>query len=564
MIRYPKGLVPHGAYQLLKGTHANLSLSAYDDSVLFNLMGGLAIPDYTQPETVTLKKGGLKGLIPPWQTIDHKGATEDGTTFVTALYDPIEVDMTVIARGRDAKHTRRVIKDLIASIDAKKQSELAFTTQEGGRWWAPIRWFKTPPNTYEGAQRRRQELTLRLRADNGFWRTFDDVSSFQFAYEDMTDSFTTDYSGDGDLGPNWPQLYTGTGAGHCTSNGDHCLWVDGANTTSREVVNGPYKDFVTDTDNQVINSVYGSIPEITFPDGAEEHIWGRMGRDGSGDWDGNGIKLQIGWGLMVLSRFNDFTETVMRQWIMLIPPLPGEKFTLVCGFDGNPRLFKVLRNGAELHSFVEVGTGSALGADFRGIGFGMRAAAALITQATPSIVRKISAGDNSVITQSGYLTRLNIGDQPMPDRYTFYGPGTFTIANGPGASDSVTFGPLLANQIVQIRTDNRKMTVVDLTSTPPTPQDLNLFQEALKDLLDFATGNNVPPLFVAIESVFGIAPPQGNLYSLLKGRFSQAAAIPPKSPGAPAAPYSVAVSIAGGNANSRVLAAGTPLRRYPS
>lgn len=564
MIRYPATTVPHGAYQLLKGDQPSFALYAYDDSVGFDLMGGKAIPDYTQPEVVQVKKGGLKGLIPPWQTIDHKGATEDGTTFVAALYDPIEVDLAVTCRGRDAKHLRKVVRHLIGSIDAHKQSELAFTTQDGGRWWAPIRWFKTPPNAYEGAQRRRQELTLRLRADNGFWRTWDSTDSFQFTYDAVTDSFTTDYSDDHDLGPNWPQAYSGTGAGYCTADGDDAVWVDGAHTTSREVVNGPYKDFDTDTDNQVVEIVVGSIPEITFPDGAENHIWGRMGHEVDGSWDGNGIKLQIGWGTMVLSRYNDGVETVMRTWIEIIPPLFGEKFSLVCGFDGDPRLFKVLRNGAELHSFKETGTGSALGASFRGIGFGMRAAAALITQATPAIVRKISAGDNATQAQNGFIALTNIGDQPMPPRLTCYGPGTFKFADGPGSTDFVEFGPLLPNQIVQIRTDNGKMTVVDLTVTPPTPQELTLFQEALKDLLNFASGNNVPPLFVAIESVFGIAPPQGNLYSLLKGRFSRNSAIPPKSAGAEAEPYHVAVSITGGNANSRINVAGTPLRRYPA
>lgn len=109
MIRYPAGpITPHGAYHLLKGTHPTLSLSAYDDSVLIHLMGGLAVPDRTEPECVQLKRGGLKGLVPPWQTIDHKGATQDGATFVTALYDPIEVDLNVVVRGRDAKHCRRV------------------------------------------------------------------------------------------------------------------------------------------------------------------------------------------------------------------------------------------------------------------------------------------------------------------------------------------------------------------------------------------------------------------------------------------------------------------------
>ena len=90
---------------------------------------------------------------------------------------------------------------------------------------------------------------------------------------------------------------------------------------------------------------------------------------------------------------------------------------------------------------------------------------------------------------------------------------------------------------------------------------MNIFQQALKDFISFATGNNAPPLLQSIESAFGIAPPQGNPYSLLRGRFSRP--IPARSPGAPLRPYHVKVEIDDGNASSMVLASGTPLRRYP-
>lgn len=73
-----------------------------------------------------------------------------------------------------------------------------------------------------------------------------------------------------------------------------------------------------------------------------------------------------------MSRFNNFVETVLRQPLinaMIIPPLWGEVL-LVCGYEGNPRLFKVLRNGSEILSFKEEGTGSLLGANYRGLGLG--------------------------------------------------------------------------------------------------------------------------------------------------------------------------------------------------
>src|SRR5882757_7389160 len=118
-----------------------MRLRAYDGSIDFYLMGGYSIPDrFTAPECVEVKRDGLKGLIPPWKHIDQKGATEDGITNIDALYDPIEVGLNVTCRGRDGKHLRRVHGDLIASLDAKQESELSFLTQDLGYWWAPVRW----------------------------------------------------------------------------------------------------------------------------------------------------------------------------------------------------------------------------------------------------------------------------------------------------------------------------------------------------------------------------------------------------------------------------------------
>ena len=130
----------------------------------------------------------------------------------------------------------------------------------------------------------------------------------------------------------------------------------------------------------------------------------------------------------------------------------------------------------------------------------------------------------------------------------------------------VEFGPLLTNQVVHIDTSRQSPKVKDLTSVPPTPQELNAWQQALKDFIDWANANNVPPLLQQIESAFGIVPPQGNLLSLLKGRWNKDSAIPAKSPGTPDSlvpSHFVKVSIEGGNADSKILVSGTPLRRVP-
>lgn len=561
VIRVPHGPVtPHGSYQIIKGDHPMVKLRAYDGSIEIHLMGGSSIPDPTMPESVQIVRDGLKGLIPPWQIITQKGATQDGSTFVDSLYDPAEIELTVMVRGRDPKFTRQTLRCLIAAIDAKQTSELSWITPDLGKWWADVRWFKTPADTFSGAQQRRQRISLRLTADDALWRSYDDVAAFDFAYEDFTDTF--DYTTTSELGAGWTVAYSGTGGGFVRADGSQAVWVD---DPAHPILTGGRtavfrkNSFTTDTDNQVVETVLGSFPEWSFPENAENDLWARMKNTGTPGTDG--VRLRFGVDTVRLSYFVAGVETVLREYLSIIPPFPGEKFSLIAGYEGDPRLFKVQRGGVTVMSVKEVGAGSQIGSGFRSVGGGMRAAAAVLTQATPAAMRKINAGDNSTVSQSGFVQRFNVGDQPRWDRFTLFGPGLFKLGDGPGSADHVEYGPLLGNQVVQIRTDPRKRGVVDLSSAPPTPQDLNLFQQALKDFISFATANNVPPLLTELESLFGIAPPQGNLYSLMKGRFSRP--VPARSPGDPVKPQYVSVSIDDGNADSRVIAAGTPLRRMP-
>lgn len=169
--------------------------------------------------------------------------------------------------------------------------------------------------------------------------------------------------------------------------------------------------------------------------------------------------------------------------------------------------------------------------------------------------------DADVATLSGGgFQCVNIGDQPMYRDYVCIGPGMFHIASEPGSDDMVTFGPLLNGQVVYLRTDPRKTTLVELTAAPSSPQDLTAFQQAVKEFIDFASGGNAPPLLQSILSLFGIQPPQGNLYSLLQGRFGSAAAIAPAPVSGDPAPVHVAASVTGGGS---LISTGVPLRKYP-
>ena len=301
------------------------------------------------------------------------------------------------------------------------------------------------------------------------------------------------------------------------------------------VICGPYKDFDTETDCQVVSMVLGSYPEWSAPATGANDLWGRMGHNPDGTWDGNGIRLRISRTDTILSAFVDFDEVWTRSISDWWTPFPGDKWTLICGYTDDPRMFKVRRNGAIVLNHKESGTQSMIGEDYRGIGFGVRAGGALITQATPAIVRKISAGDNAEVTQTGYLKRCNAGDQDAYDEITCYGPGTFGIEDGAGTGNMVTLEKLGVGEIAFIRTDPRRQGVFDYSDR---------------------TGAETPSI------LFG-ASPTDTMYRKLKGRFTKACAIPAKQPGMRVQTQRVKVTITGGNADSMIDMQLTPLRRSP-
>lgn len=166
----------------------------------------------------------------------------------------------------------------------------------------------------------------------------------------------------------------------------------------------------------------------------------------------------------------------------------------------------------------------------------------------------------STRTNTGVLSFTNTGDQPAWPRYLLYGPGTFSIGNGANSSDLVEFGPLLAGQVVLMETEPRRRSIVDITPTQIPAQNLTPFQTFIQALITFATNNNVPPLLRQFESLFGIQPPQGTLYSLMDGRFTTPI---PAQPMSGAVTSSVSVQISGGSSATKIIGAITPRRRWP-
>lgn len=171
-----------------------------------------------------------------------------------------------------------------------------------------------------------------------------------------------------------------------------------------------------------------------------------------------------------------------------------------------------------------------------------------------------SFDDVSTFTgSSGFITNVNRGDQPGWRRFLLYGPMDTITWHDPAGD--VSFGPIYPGQVVLITTFPRLRSVIDLSPGQQPAQNYSWWQNIVAELISFATNNNVPPLLQDFESFFGIQPPQGNLYSLLKGRF--ATPIPPKPESQPPQPSSVAVTITGGTSTTRVVSALTPYRRWP-
>jgi hypothetical protein len=558
-------ITPHGAYYLLNGKKPNMTYRSYDDTSVYHLMGGMSIPDqHTAPESIRLKS--LSGLIAPWAQIEQKGATQDGTTFIDALYDPIDADMTVIATGRTPESTSQLIRDWIAAWDAKEPGELSFFDHGSGRWWAPVRWTRNPVDKLRGGNFTVQEFTWPFKAEDAFWRTYDHTDEFRFSYGQLYEEFanlnnwTIAYSGSGTGTVTASPQFTGVLAAAFGSGDSYAGWRLGGSRQGRTAVLRR-TGFSTATDNQIAFMKFGSFPSWTVFDESYNDIWLRMSTGGTPGL--NGIRLRIQRFNLEVAYFVNGVKTTLRNRT-IVTPIPGETWSFMAGVDGNSRTYRVFRGVNGLIPVVtikESGTGSLLGSSYRGMGFGMESGTGAAFELPPGSVLSFSGGDNATQTQSGTLRRVNVGDQPMWDRYTLYGPGTFRIGSGPGSTDMVEYGPLLPNQIVQIRADPRKRGVVDLTVVPPSPQELKFWQQAMKDFVSFASGNNASPLAEELLSRFGVKPPQGNMYSLLSGRFAEP--IPPKPVAGTVQEHKVLVEIVDGNADSKIVAAGTPLRRWP-
>lgn len=566
MSTFPDGnsiISTYGMNLLLDGTDPLIVYTSPDGNSRFMLSGGLAPYPGVQDGVVLAE--GLGGLHPPFKHLDQAGARQDGTTWLDTVYDPAEITATFDAYATTATGLNKVVQEWIGAWDPKKRGKLEWFTYESGLWWCFPRLNKAWPDQLKQSPRRhkKQRFTASIRNDDAFWIGPDSISStFKVRYDNYVENFL--YLNSTSLGSNWTQLYSGSGSGKCIVvapllfwNKNHALWSDPGGNSDRVVVNRWHLPM--GTDNHVVTMQMGGWPGINFPQSAYNDIWARMDA-GSSYSTINGIRLRISATFFVLSRFVNGAETVMFSRPLLAPPVWDENWTLVAGTGAGARTYQLLRNGIKIMDYTEDGTNSHLGSGYRYCGFGMESGAGLLVEAQPAAVEVWTAADNTAASDSGYITLTNLGDQPAWPRYLLYGPGTFTIGQ-PGTTNTVSLGPLLDGQIVLLTTQPRLRSVVDLTMTDQPTQSLNIFQKLIAALTNFVSANNTPPLLQAWESMFGILPPQGPLYSLLSGRFANP--IPGVPTPSQAVDTQIPITVTGGGPNSGAVAAVTPMRRWP-
>jgi hypothetical protein len=468
------------------------------------------------------------GLTPPFKHVDLQAARQDGVTNNGTVYDPAVITLQGEIHAATA-HGLDVVRDAwMGALNPRKTQVLEYITLDGGYWRADVRLESTWTDVIKYDRRYLwRPLVTKIRIDNAFWFGPPSTDTFRASFTTFGDTFISDATGA--LSTDWTVFYSSGHTGTITvDKGVGAVWTDTGNSNQTAIA---LFNTDTDTDFQIISiQLGGAFEGINFGGEAATDIWGRL------DDAGNGVRCHIQDTAVTVSRFNSGTETPMFSTQLVLPPLPGEIWTFYVGFVlGSPRTYSVTRSGFDLFgfnfdghtlfSFSEFGTGSVVGENNRGIGFGMDTAAGETVlgvaeaESVSAPVAAIAAADNGNITQSGFVQLSNIGTEEGWPQYVCTGPGTFGFGDGPSSATTITLGPLAVGQTAVITTLPRLRSVVDAAN------------------------------------------PANNLYPLLNGRFSNSI------PGVPlpsdAVPVQIPVSVTNGSAASTIVATLTPRRIHP-
>ena len=569
---YPPGQVSRLGQRLLwEGDLPHITFVGCEGT-RFHLAGPLAPVPGAQNGIVVQS---ITGLVAPFEHLDLAGARQDGVTWLDAVYNAGEIDCVLELSGVTASDSRDVMRAWIGANSPKDTGRLSVYSTDMGEWWCDVRQLKEHNDPMSDLRQGKQKLTWAWRNDASFWQSFDYTSAWQMSLTSASDNFLDPAGANLDTSV-WTTQYLNTGGTSAAGTvgydgkGDACWNVSGSYAREAICQYTASSGATSSTDYQVVSITLKAPVGFDVLGGVAFDVWGRMNNTGTPGTDGVRARV-IGDGLfshLVLSAFISGVEHVMYKTTMSISPQWNEQWTLICGTTKGVNNFKVQRSKTgHVFSYVDSGNVSLFGSTHRGWGFGLAAGPGnptglVLPQIAPPSIELWTAGDNIPITQSGFMPLVNRGSLDAWPRYLLYGPGTFTFSDGPAPSDNtITFGPLLEDQIALIETTPRLRNVIDLS--PPLPgQVLTKQQTFIENLYNNATNSNLPPLLVQYESKFGIVPPQGPLYSLMTNRFTTP--IPGKPENEPPdSSVQIAVSITGGNAASKIIAAVTPQRVWP-
>ena len=432
---FPPGKITKYGITLLKeGIEPLITYTSPDGEIAFYLNGGLA-PWPGVTEGVVLQDG-IQGMHAIFEHLDHKGARQDGASWRDTVCEPAEMTMKVTITAINPESFRRIMRKWFAAWDPEKAGRLNWVTPDG-EWWCHPRFHRPPPEKLDRAFSRtcQQTFTWVIRNDAAFWQSYDSVSQFLLSFETAFDDFNRD--DEGTLGPNWAQFYTGPGGGVCetedTRDGHgRARWSandpDTTFTGRKAVIAGPFKDYSSSSDDQVISFTVNNTPEFTVGTGAANSAWGRMGRNPDGSWDGNGVRATVGWGFCEIAVYVDFERVDLDRSFALVPPLAGEEFIFQLGRPEDERKFRLIRHGTVIVDLTDEADLSLMGADYRGVGFGLQAGGAILTQATPAQVRRVKS-DSIVLDEFDVDYPDDLGPN-WPLLYSGAGPGYVRALNG--------------------------------------------------------------------------------------------------------------------------------------
>lgn len=161
--------------QMLAGTKSIITWIGVDNSI-WPLSGGIA-PELSVQDGVILTS--LKGPMGTWKHLDQQSAHQDGTTWLDAVWEAHEIDLTVTIGAQSPHGYRNVQRQWMNSWDPKLTGTLCWFSPELGEWWLTLRMLQAPDDEFKvnPSYQTIGTYAWTARADQPFWSSFDSISS---------------------------------------------------------------------------------------------------------------------------------------------------------------------------------------------------------------------------------------------------------------------------------------------------------------------------------------------------------------------------------------------------